>query len=97
MLLSYRSCCPHVVEVAPIPGTNMLPCIIPAYVFVGDLSKMTSFLLLQMDQHNAEVPTKICFLYLSPEVRNQVVNMSVTLLGPFIPNTKKTARQRNLA
>jgi hypothetical protein len=25
MLLLYRLCHPHVVEVAPIPGTNMLP------------------------------------------------------------------------
>jgi hypothetical protein len=58
---------------------------------------MTSFLLVQMVQHNAEVSTQICFLCLSPEVCNQVVNMSVTLLGPFIPNAKKTACQRNLA
>jgi hypothetical protein len=58
---------------------------------------MMSFLLFQMDQHNAVVLTSICFLCLCPNASNQSVNISLILIGPGILKVTCNALHRNLA
>lgn len=64
------------------------------YVFMGELSKIISFLLVHMAQHKAVAPTKICFLLLSPIPSNQFVNKSLILVGRCIPKVF-TRNQQN--